>query len=122
MYLYTSTYLQLPCTKLIKLRKCTVDGFTITSVFGDEDFIVKGGVVFTQRCRDVHVFGCCMLLFPQVVVACLETNPMIFTCIIFKQPQTTTNNPNRNSRYNHQPPKQKFQKKLKNIKNLKKNP
>ena len=75
-----------------------------------------------QRCRDVHVFGCCMLLFPQVVVACLETNPMIFTCIIFKQPQTTTNNPNRNSRYNHQPPKQKFQKKLKNIKNLKKNP
>ena len=46
MYLYTSTYLQLPCTKLIKLRKCTVDGFTITSVFGDEGSKVKVGAVF----------------------------------------------------------------------------
>ena len=78
--------------------------------------------LYNQRCRDVHVFGCCMLLFPHVVVDCLETTPVIFTCIIFKQPQTTTNNPNRNSRYNHQPPKQKFQKKLKNIKNLNKFP
>ena len=60
-----------------------------------QNIYIDINISILQRCQRQHILtlGCCF--FQKGVVRCLQTTPMIFTCIIFKRPQTTPNDSKR---------------------------